>query len=455
MSSTTSPYLEGNFAPVHEEVTAEDLEVTGSLPEELDGRYLRIGPNPIAPDPATYHWFMGSGMVHGVRLRDGRAEWYRNRWVRSADVAARLGEPSVEGPSTKGATFSPNTNVIGVDGRTFAIVEGGPKPFELDERLDTVGPCDFDGTLPNGYSAHPKVDPATGALHSVNYYWARPGVLEYTVVGPDALVVHHTEIAVPGSPMVHDMAITESHAVVFDLPVVFSLEDATSGASFPYAWDAAYGARLGVLPLGGDGDEVRWFEIDPCYVFHAMNAHDVTGADGHERVVLDLVRHDRVFDQHRLGPDEGLPTLWRYELDLVTGGVSATQLGATTQEFPRVDERRVGRPYRYGWATSVAPTGTGGVDFDGAELVCTDHSTGAEERHVFGSGRAAGEAVLVPRHADADEGDGYLLTFVYDAATGRSDLEVLAMADLSGDPVAVVHLPVRVPFGFHGNWVPS
>lgn len=453
MNPTTSPYLLGNYAPVHEEVTEERLDVTGSLPEELDGRYLRIGPNPIDADPSTYHWFMGSGMVHGVRLRDGRAEWYRNRWVRSADVAAQLGEPAPAGPATEGATFSPNTNVIGVAGRTFAIVEGGPKPFELDDLLDTVGPCDFGGTLPHGYSAHPKVDPATGALHSVNYYWARPGLLEYTVVGPDATVVHRTDLAVPGSPMVHDVAITETHVVVFDLPVVFSLDDAMSGASFPYAWDPAYGARLGVLPLGGDGGEVTWFEIDPCYVFHAMNAYDATGADGHERVVLDLVRHDRVFDQHRLGPDEGRPTLWRYELDLVSGGVTAAPLGDTTQEFPRVDERRVGRPYRYGWSTSVAATGADGVD--GAELVRTDHATGAEERHVFGDGRAAGEAVFVPRHPDAEEDDGYLLTFVHDAATGRSDLEVLAAADLSGGPVAVVHLPVRVPFGFHGNWVPS
>src|SRR5688572_23917814 len=112
-------YLEGPFAPVTEEVTLTELEVTGAIPEHLDGRYLRNGPNPIGPqDPATYHWFLGAGMVHGLRLRDGTAEWYRNRWVRSADVAAALGESPHPGPVFAGLDFSANTNVIGHAGRT-------------------------------------------------------------------------------------------------------------------------------------------------------------------------------------------------------------------------------------------------------------------------------------------------------------------------------------------------
>jgi len=118
-----NPYLEGNFAPVQDEVTATDLEVTGTIPDHLDGRYLRNGPNPMHADPATYHWFVGDGMVHGLRLRDGRAEWYRNRWVRNAAIAAELGEPDPGGPTNEGMDSAPNTNVIGFGGRTFAIVE--------------------------------------------------------------------------------------------------------------------------------------------------------------------------------------------------------------------------------------------------------------------------------------------------------------------------------------------
>src|ERR1700754_2990824 len=117
---TATPFRNG-FAPVTEEVTAFDLEVTGRIPAELDGRYLRNGPNPLSlDDPSSGHLFLGEGMVHGVRLRDGRAEWYRNRWVRSARVAKQLGEPVRQGPRHDGMDFAANTHVIGLAGRTFA-----------------------------------------------------------------------------------------------------------------------------------------------------------------------------------------------------------------------------------------------------------------------------------------------------------------------------------------------
>jgi carotenoid cleavage dioxygenase len=453
-----SPYLSGNFAPVSEEVTAFDLPVTGALPPELDGRYLRNGPNPIDPDPATYHWFTGEGMVHGVRLRDGTAEWYRNRWVRNPTVAEHLGEPVPEGPRTDGMDSAPNTNVIGLGGRTIALVEAGTKPVELDEDLGTCGPIDFDGTLPYGYSAHPKVDPTSGELHTASYYWARPGVIDYSVVSTDGVVVRREDVPVPGSPMVHDISITARYAVFYDLPVVFDLESAMSGSRLPYVWSDEYGARVGVLPRDGAGtDGLRWFEVDPCYVFHPMNAHDAVGADGAELVVLDVVRHDRVFDRSRLGPDESVPTLWRWTIDLTHGSIRTEQLHEDTVEFPRVDERLVGRPYRYGWAASVAAhRGDGqGVVFDGASIAKFDLVSGTVTHHEMGPGRAAGEAVFVPSAADAAEDDGYVLTLVYDAAQDRSDLVVLAGQDISAAPVATVHLPRRVPFGFHGNWIPT
>lgn len=441
-------YLEGNFAPVPDEATALDLEVTGSLPPQLDGRYLRIGPNPLHADPATYHWFTGAGMVHGVRLRDGRAEWYRNRFVRVGDVARDLGDDDPGGPVTEGADFAPNTNVIGVGGRTLALVEAGAKPVELTDELDTVARFDFCGTLPHGYSAHPKVDPDTGELHACGYYWARDGVLEYTVASPDGRVTHRRDIEVPGGPMVHDVSITERHTILYDLPVVFDLESAVSGALFPYAWSDDHPARIGVIDRAVPDSPVRWFEVSPCYVFHALNAHDVDDDRG-RRIVLDVVRHDRVFDAQRLSPDESEPTLWRWEVDLDRGTVRESQTSDVAMEFPRVDERRVGRPYRHGWATSAV----GG--FDGAEIIGVDPHDGTTRRRAMGAGRAAGEVVMVPASDDAAEDDGWLMTFVYDAATDRSELLLLDAADPEGDAVASVHLPRRVPFGFHGNWVPA
>ncbi len=183
-------YGEGNFAPVSEEVTAFDLDVIGEIPASLEGRYLRNGPNPIAPtDPATSHWFVGTGMVHGVRLRGGRAEWYRNRWVRGQDVVEALGEPAVPGPVGT-LDFSANTSVWGFAGTTWALVEAGVVPVEIGYELETVCRNDFSGTLKTGFTAHPKLDPSSGELHAVCYAWQDLfDHVEYVVVGADGRVL--------------------------------------------------------------------------------------------------------------------------------------------------------------------------------------------------------------------------------------------------------------------------
>ena len=192
---------------------------------------MRNGPNPIgAVDPATYHWFLGTGMVHGVRLRDGRAEWYRNRWVRSGEVADALGEERRPGPMHAGFDFAANTNVIGHAGRTFAIVEGGGRPYELTDELDTIGPCDFDGTLPGGYTAHPHLDPATGELHALSYFFGWGSTVQYSVLGADGRVRRTVDIDVGGSPMMHDFSLTTDHVVLYDLPVTFDAAARPSSA---------------------------------------------------------------------------------------------------------------------------------------------------------------------------------------------------------------------------------
>lgn len=443
--TTQNKWLSGNHAPVAVESTITELTVRGTLPVELNGRYLRNGPNPLLPpDPASYHWFTGDGMVHGISLREGRAEWYRNRFVRSTSVSDALGEPPAPG-ERHGGMETANTNVIGLADRTFALVEAGARPVELSRELETIAHCDLGGTLPHGYTAHPKVDPATGDLHAIAYHWALPH-LEYLVIGPDATVRSVEAIEVAGGPMVHDCSITERWMVVYDLPVTFDMEAVAAGARFPYTWRDGRPARVGLLPLGGRGTDVRWFEVEPCYVFHPLNAHD----DG-DRVVLDVVRYDRMFDRERLGPDDSSPLLWRWTIDTATGAVSERQLSDVPMELPRVDERRVGRSHRFGYAMGIDTSGSG--NGFGGRLVRVDGSTGDAEAIDLGVGRTSGEWVMVPRDEWSAEDDGWLMSFVHDASTDRSDLVVLPAADPASGPVAVVELPVRVPAGFHGNWV--
>lgn len=447
MSATTSKWLEGPYAPIAGDVTAVDLKVVGELPTELEGRYLRNGPNPVTPvDPATYHWFTGDAMVHGVRLRDGRAEWYRARSVRSTAVSEALGEPPAAG-ERHGGFDNVNTNVVGLAGRTFALVEAGARPVELSYELDTLEHTDLGGTLPNGYTAHPKVDPATGDLHAIAYHWALPH-LQYVVIGPDARVHQVEAIEVPDGPMVHDCSITERWMVVYDLPVTFDLDLAMGGGAFPYIWNEAHAARVGLLPLGGRGDQVRWFDVAPCYVFHPLNARD----DG-DKVVLDVVRYERMFDRHRLGPDDGAPLLWRWTIDTLTGAVTEEQLSDQPLEFPRVDERVVGRAHRWAYASEVSRAGD--ENAFGGRLVRIDGKSGETTVIDLGAGRVAGEWVMVPRHETAAEDDGWLISLVHDAGNDRSELVVLPAAEPSEGPVARVLLPNRVPLGFHGNWVPD
>ncbi|MBF6211176.1 carotenoid oxygenase family protein [Nocardia puris] len=471
-------FLEGVFAPVRREHTLTELTVTGTIPGHLDGRYLRNGPNPIGEiDPERYHWFVGDGMVHGIRIRDGKAEWYRNRWVRGPATAAALGEGADGGGAVTG--IGANTNVIGHAGKTLALVEGGVANYELTDELDTVGVCDFGGTLSRGYAAHPKRDPDTGELHAVTYSFDRGNTVRYSVVGVDGRARRKVAIEVGGSPMMHDFALTENYVVFFDLPVTFDARRAVEMAvapalrgparmllsaavgrvripdafaarrptrrgdhRFPYRWNPRYPARVGVMPREGVSADVRWFEVEPCYVFHTMNAFEAG-----DTLVLDVVRYPRMFDAGQAGPD-GSPTLDRWIVDLARGAVRESRSDDRVQEFPRVDERRLGKRHRYGYtvAESAEPADT-------SMLFKHDLARGGADVKTFGTGKHLGEFVFHPNSPDAAEDDGVLMGLVYDFATDTSALAILDASSL--EELARVHLPHRIPAGFHGNWVPA
>ena len=182
------PYLTGVHVPMKGEETISAMQVTGSIPTELNGRYMRIGPNPVTPpDEASYHWFTGDGMAHGIRLQDGEAVWYRNRWIRSNAVSDALGEERKPG-TRKPRTDTANTNILEIGGKTFAIVEAGGFPVELTDELDTVKHNPFDGTLTNGFSAHPHFDPKTGEAHAIVYDAPVADTVWHVVVGTDGKV---------------------------------------------------------------------------------------------------------------------------------------------------------------------------------------------------------------------------------------------------------------------------
>lgn len=443
----TSRYLQGNFAPVDIEVSAYDLAVDGAIPPALSGRYVRTGPNPINPDPENLHWFLGDGMLHGVRLEDGRAKWYRNRYVTGAGAAALKGLPDAGGPSN-GLDGSGNTNVVHHAGRIVALTEV-TTPYEIDAELETVSRIDFGGPLPAGMTAHPKFDPDAGEMHVMAYFFTEP-FLRYHVIDAAGRLVRTEELDVGGPVMVHDMGLTQSKVIAFDLPVVFDLEMAASGSGLPYKWNDSYTARVGVMPRAGGASETQWIEIDPCYVFHPLNAYD----DG-DNVVIDVVRYDTMFKVDLDGPTDTTQRLDRWTIDTRAGKVLSETLDDRPQEFPRADERLASKRHRFGYSLGSAIADLGGGQAQSSTILKHDLASRTTAEHPMGPGRSAGEFVFVPASADAGEDEGWLMGYVFDAATDKSDLVILDAHDFGREPVATVHLPVRVPVGFHGNWMPD
>ncbi len=425
-------WLRGNHGPLPDETEALDLPVRGGIPEDLHGMLIHVGPNPPRGD--SPHWFLGEGMLHGLLLRGGRAVRYRSRWVRTP----RLAEPNRnhDDPDCSPA----NTNVVVHGGRILALEEHH-RPYEVTSDLDTVGPVDFDASVHN-LTAHPKICPRTGEMLAFAVAGDEPRI-DYFRFHGDGVLTATTAIDLPRPVMMHDFAVTSDHVVFMDLPIV---RDLGAAGGLPYRWDHDHGARLGVMPRAG-GD-VRWFDIDPCYVFHTINACEIGG-----RITLDACRYDSLWTDSSDRFD--VPAMvHRWTLGLGDGSVREETLFDVRCDFPRIDDRLVGRPNRYAYVTTLVDEETGNVSH-GHRVVRLDLAARTTEHHHFGPSRYASEAVFVPRRADAEEDEGYVLTVVYNAEQHGSEVVILAADAIGSGPLATITLPNRVPYGFHCAWVPA
>jgi carotenoid cleavage dioxygenase-like enzyme len=317
-------------------------------------------------------------------------------------------------------------------------------PVELTYELETVGRNDFFGTLPGGFTAHPKLDPDTGELHAMAYAPAQwMDHVQYVVVAPDGRVRRTLDIPL-GMTMLHDMSLTQRYAVVYDQPCTVDL-DLAFASRFPFRWNPDYGNRVGLLPREGAAEDIVWIDVPLGYAFHPLNAYDTS--DG--RVVIDLCTYERMFDTDLLGPfGDGLPRLERWELDPVARRATTTVVDDRPNEFPRHRGSLSAKVHRFGYCASPSVDPAAGWPTLKHDLVA-----GTTETFDHGPGRAAGEPVFVARPGSTVEDDGWIVTFVHDLGAGTAEFVVLDAADFGRGYVARVPLPQRVPFGFHGNWV--
>ena len=458
-----NPYLSGLHAPVLDELDVAELDVTGQIPGALEGVYMRNGANPAFPPIGRYHLFDGDGMIHAVELAGGRAV-YRNRFVESAGlVLERREQRAVFGGLGQFVMPPPevvdevglmkntaNTNVVRHAGRYLALMEAA-KPTELTRDLATVGEFDFLGMLAGPMTAHPKWDPATGELLFFGYSPVPP-FLRFHVADANGVLVRSVDVELPRPVMMHDFVVTADHVVFFDLPAVFELESMLAGG-VPIRWDAGLPARVGVMPRDAS-TEPAWFELEPFYVFHFLDAFSETTADGRVRVVIHGCRADRMpvaFGDDAL-VETAPPRLHRWIVDLDAGRIDEDAVDERPGDFPRGNDWWPTRR-RYGYVARSAWTEADDIRF--TAVAKHDLQTGTIQVHDYGVHAHAGEAVFAPDPDGVTEDDGWLLNFVTDQQTGRTDLVIVDARDVEAEPVARVHMPRRVPFGFHGNWMPD
>jgi carotenoid cleavage dioxygenase-like enzyme len=431
-------HLRGNWAPVFEEITATDLPVRGEIPAELNGTYMRNGMNPRSGH--SDHWFFGNGMVHGIELSEGRVRTYRNRYVRTPyfeqdmDVFEGFADLSYA---------SANTHIVEHAGKILALDEAS-WPWEIDRELNTVGPVGYDGMLNSPMTAHPKVCPETGELIAFGYQFMGDPHLNYIRVSAEGELLQTEAIDIPMPIMAHDFSFTRNNTIFMDLPICFDLEQ---GGVF---WNPDNGARLGVMPRDGGNADVVWHEIEPCYVFHPLNAYE----DG-DKIIIDVARLEQAMQN---GMNAETPTInkaprpWRWTIDTTTGKVNEEQLDDRGLDFSRIDDRRAGLPHRYGYFLGLYDQ----ADQEyGNKAYKYDMHTGEVLTHEYPEGVHGGEGNFVPRSPDAAEDDGFVVSFTHNENTNQSTFVVLDAQDFEGAPLAEVDLPQRVPYGAHGNFIRS
>ncbi len=426
-------WMNGNFGPVVGDVERADLAVTGRLPAGLAGTWVRNGSNPTGD---SAHWFVGDGMVHGLRVRSGRAEWYRRRQVQTPFVL----DPNAGIPG--GPVSYSNVSTVFHAGRLLSLGELG-FPYELAvDDLSTVGPYDFGGRLTTNMTAHPRIDPGTGEMFFFGYDFAEP-YLTYMVADAAGALQRSVPIGIGSPAMVHDFAITEQSALFLDLAVQF--DPAVPG--LPYRFDRSHQCRVGVIDRAATTDTTRWFDIETCFVFHTINAHQEGSI-----ITYDVIRYDELWIEQST---EGLPASYpyRYTIDLDAGTVAEGPLDDRTSEFPQIDRRSTGRANSMAWALSVvgefsAPTSSSLVQY------APDGSSSDVASFTFPGSDIGGEPLFVADTERPEEGGGWLLMAVFRASSNTTDIVVFDAMSIAAGPVATVHLPERVPFGFHASWSP-
>ena len=461
------PYLQDAWTPLLEEVNATELRVIeGTVPTDIDGVYLRNTQNPVFPALGRYHPFDGDGMLHMAAFRDGKVE-YRNRFIATKGLNAelergeRLWAGLMEDPalSTRpgwgahgGIKDASSTDVVVHAGQALTTYYQCGEGYRLDPQT-----LEQNGIPPwsplDGISAHCKVDEESGELLFFNYSKHAP-YMHYGVVDRNDRLVHYVPVPLPGPRLPHDMAFTENFAILNDFPLFWDPELLAQGKHV-VRFHRDMPSRFAIIPRRGNPEDIRWFEADPTFVLHFLNAYE----DGDE-IVLDGYFQDEpmprnfegapagyermmsYLDQYKMGTH-----LHRWRFNLVTGKTTEQRMDDRVLEFGMINQRYASKPYRYAYSAVQVP---GIFLFNG--YVKHDLVTGESWQIGLPEGQFASEAPFAPRINAKDEDDGYLVSFITNENTQRSEIVLIDCKRFADGPVCRIELPHKLCSGTHSCW---
>ena len=467
LAPSDHPYLTGAWTPLQEEVDALDLQVVeGAIPADLDGVYIRNTENQIHQPLGRFHPFDGDGMLHQIDFRGGRAS-YRNRWVRTRGLVAEqeagqsLWGGLMDPPGTSlrpgfgahgGLKDTASTDVVVHAGRAISTFYQCGEAYALDpETLEQLGVSSWAPL--DGVSAHTKVDEATGELMFFNYSKSAP-YMHYGVVDRSGRLTTYIPVPLPGPRLPHDMAFSERFSILNDLPLFWDQALLERGIHAARLHDGLP-SRFAVVPRHGSTTDIRWFEAQPCYVLHWINAYE----DGDE-LILDGYFQENPMPTPLAGAPKGYShmmayldehsfcsKLHRWRFNLADGTTREERLDDRVLEFGTFNARYAGKPYRYAYSTMSKP---GWFLFTG--LVKHDLAAGRSETFHLPEGCFASETPFAPRVDARDEDDGYLVTFTIDEARGLSECLLIDAKRFGDGPVCRIALPHTICSGTHAVW---
>jgi carotenoid cleavage dioxygenase len=447
----------GNLEPVQKEVSGALELLLGRLPDDLDGWFIRTGPNPINDNFGNprYHEFDGDGMLHATNIEKGGRATYKNRYVQTKKLKLEQEKGRAlkrsEAVDGDGSFLGPaNTSVIYHSGKLLALLEVD-KPYVISlPDLKTEGQLTYDGQLTHGMTAHPKICPRTGELIFFAYDSMSP-TGHYAVANRNGKLVRSWPFKTQGRKpaMMHDMAITPKYSLLLEFPLYFDMKTALSGGSMPFVQDQRKPFMCGIVERHAESaEEIQWFAGRSAMTFHIANAWEVEES-GQTLIKLIGCRQEHFSFEYGRSSEQ---LLHEWTFNLATGKTAERQLGTTNVEFPVVNTRLLGTKNRFMWASVFAGPGCPFHSVSGC--IKYDLETGRHWRHDFLDGRWGGECVFAPVAGEEQEDRGYLLTYTYNPKDKTTELYVVNAQTMDPNPVAILRTPQRVPFGFHGYFLP-